>query len=96
MSQARPDSKEIAAAIGAADAAVGSAASVRRRYHRRKSPLRQKGLEDARQRCDVAVEPLRSWLGMAAWGGIALEDELAMKKATTALRYERRQIDKML
>jgi hypothetical protein len=33
---------------------------------------------------------------MVAWDGIALDDELAMKKIMEALRYERRQIDKML
>jgi hypothetical protein len=33
---------------------------------------------------------------MVAWGGIELDDELAMKKAMEALRYERRQLTKML
>lgn len=33
---------------------------------------------------------------MSAWGGISTDDDLAMKRVMEALRYERRQIDKML
>ena len=96
MSQERPDHAQITAAVRAAEAVVGSAAAVRGRYHRRKAPKRQASLEDARARCADAAKPLRSWIGMVAWGGIELDDELAMKGAVEKLRYERRQIDKML
>lgn len=96
MSQPRPDQAKIAAALTRADSAVAAAAACRARYHRRRAPKRDSALAAARNRCAEAAAPLRSWLGMAAWGGISLDDELLMKKATTALRYERRQIDKML
>lgn len=33
---------------------------------------------------------------MTAFGGVALEDEVDMKRAVAAARYERRQLDKML
>jgi hypothetical protein len=84
------------AAVASASAAVGAAAAVRARYHRREAPTRAKALEDARQRCVDAAKPLRSWIGMIPWGGIDLDDELAMKGVMEKLRYERRQITKML
>jgi hypothetical protein len=96
MSQPRPHSEQITAALGTADAAMAAARKTRARYRGRKTPGRVDALCDARARCEAAAEPMRSWLGMVAWGGIALEDELAMKKAMADLRYERRQIAKML
>lgn len=95
MSQSRPTQEQISAAISRADRAVTNAMEVRRRYHRRRSPQRPAALAAARDRCTEATGPFRSWLGMAAWGGIELADELAMKRVMEALRYERRQIDKM-
>lgn len=95
MSQPRPTHDEISAAVAAAERIAASAAAVRKRYHRRRAPQRKSALLGARTRCNEAAKPLRSWIGMSAWGGIDLEDELAMKKVMEALRYERRQIDKM-
>jgi hypothetical protein len=96
MSQPRPTHDQISAAVAVAQSAVAAAAAVRKRYHRRRSPQRESALVAARTRCEDAAKPLRSWIGMAAWGGIELDDELAMKKQMEALRYERRQIAKML
>lgn len=97
MSQPRPTSEEIAAAIQRAAREVRHGREVRRRYRRRRgAPNRETHLKSAHERCGEMAKPLRSWLGMVAWGGISLEDELAMKKAMEDLRYERRQIGKML
>lgn len=96
MSQPRPNPTEIAAAVEVATAAVRHSADVRKRHGRRRAPTREKQLTAARTRCAEVAQPLRSWLGMAAWGGIDIDDELAMKKIMEKLRYERRQIDKML
>lgn len=96
MPKERPDQTQISAGLDAADRAVISAAEVRKRYFRRHSPQRKPALEHARQRCADATVPLRSWIGMAPWGGISTDDDLAIKRAMEALRYERRQIDKML
>lgn len=96
MTKPRPTTEQIAAAVSFAERAVTSAAEVRKRYHRRRTPQRDRALEEARTRCEQAAAPLRSWIGMVAWGGISLDDELAMKGATESLRYERRQIAKML
>jgi hypothetical protein len=96
MKQDRPDTTQISAALSEAEAAAAFSRGCRARWKRRRAPARQESLEDARQRCAAVVPQLRSWLGMVAWGGISLQDELAMKRAVAALRYERRQIDKML
>lgn len=96
MSQPRPTHDQISAAVSAADRAVTAAVAVRKRYHRRRAPQRESALVGARTRCEESAKPLRSWIGMSAWGGIELDDELAMKKVMEALRYERRQIAKML
>jgi len=96
MSQPRPTHEQIADGVRDAEQATAAASDVRARYHRRRSPRRQPSLEAAKQRCEDAAAPLRSWIGMVAWDGISLADELAMKKAMEGLRYERRQIAKML
>lgn len=96
MSQARPDHKQIEGGIREVERKVARAREVRKKYARRRTPRRDSALRDARTGCAAAVKPLRSWLGMVAWGGITLDDELAMKAAVAAARYERRQIDKML
>lgn len=96
MSKNRPDHAHIAAAIERLDNAVAVSTAVRKRYRRRITPARNPALEQARQDCADSVPLLRSWLGMAAWGGIDVADELAMKNAVERARYERRQIDKML
>lgn len=96
MPQERPTHAQIAAAIETASRAAAAASDARARYFRRHSPHRASALSAARDRCAEAAAPFRPWLGMVAWDGIALDDELAMKKIMEALRYERRQIDKML
>lgn len=96
MSQDRPTHAEIVTAVAKVDAAVTYARSRRDWWKRRHAPLRVGQLAAARLRCADAVVPLRSWLGMTAWGGIDTADELEMKRAVAAARYERRQIDKML
>jgi hypothetical protein len=96
MAQKSPDHAEIEAAVAAAQTLADNSAAVRRRWRRRNAPTRQPALEGARQRCADAAPQLRSWIGMSAWGGISTDDDLAMKRVMEALRYERRQIDKML
>lgn len=96
MSQPRPNRAEIAAAVAVARTAAGDATTHRKSFRRRRTPRRNEILTRAQKRCENAAVPLRSWLGMTAWGGIELEDELAMKKVMEDLRYERRQIAKML
>lgn len=83
------------AALGDAERAVSYSRDTRKRLGRRRTPTRKKLLLAARERCADAAVPMRSWLGMVAWGGITLDDELAMKRQMERLRYERRQIDKM-
>lgn len=83
-------------ALAAGNSAAAAARDTRKRLGRRRTAQRTKQLTAARKRCADAAEPLRSWIGMVAWGGISLADELAMKNMMTKLRYERRQIDKML
>lgn len=95
MSQPRPNHKEIEAVIEAAERVAKASRATRADLGRRRTPTRAKRLRNAREQCSDAAKPFRPWLGMAAWGGIALDDELAMKKVMEALRYERRQIDKM-
>lgn len=96
MSQPRPTSEQIAAAIREAESASTAAAAVRARYHRRRSPRREPALAAAKERCEAAASPLRSFIGMVAWHDLPVEEELAMKAAMQKLRYERRQIAKML
>lgn len=96
MRQNRPDHDEIANAVARAAAAAKSSAELRKKLRRRQTPTRAAQLDTARDRCSAAAPQLRSWIGMCAWGGIALDDELAMKRVMEALRYERRQIDKMV
>lgn len=96
MPQPRPKSAEIATALGDAERAVTHARDTRKRLGRRRPPRREEQLTAARARCADAAIPLRSYIGMVAWGGISLDDELAMKRQMELLRYERRQIDKML
>lgn len=95
MPQNRPTHREIELAIEAADLAVGRSRGARKRLGRRRTPTRNEQLASCRAGCAEAATPLRSYIGMSAWGGIDIDDELAMKKAMEALRYERRQIDKM-
>lgn len=95
MAQPRPDRATIAAALAEASDAATASKTTRLSLGRRRTLTRAKRLTAARDRCSAAAEPIRSWLGMVAWGGIEQEDELAMKKVMAALRYERRQIDKM-
>lgn len=97
MAQSRPTYAEIANGLRAAQYAVERSAAVRARYRRRRGLKRRAtDLTEARERCERAAPQLRSWLGMVAWGGIKLADELAMKRAMEELRYERRQLTKML
>lgn len=95
--QTSPTKDQIEAAISVAEEAVSHARDVRKRVGRRRTPKRKVQLTTARDRCASTAEPLRSFIGMVAWDkhGITLEQELDMKKAMEALRYERRQIDKM-
>ncbi len=93
--QDSPTSEQIMAAIGVAAEAVAHARDVRKRVGRRRTPTRAAKLAAARARCAAAAEPLRSFIGMVAWHNLSNEQELDMKNAIAALRYERRQIDKM-
>jgi hypothetical protein len=96
MTQPTPTADEIASGLRSAETAVTNAANVRQRYRRRRLKRRGEQLTAARDRCVAAAAPLRSWIGMVAWHDLPLETELAMKDAISALRYERRQITKML
>lgn len=95
MTKLRPTPSQITVALSAAERAVMSSRETRKRLGRRRTNRRKTQLLAAREGCAEAAVPIRSWLGMAAWGGIALDDELAMKRQMERLRYERRQIDKM-
>lgn len=95
MTQARPTSAQITVTLGVAERAALHARETRKRLRRRKTKRRKDQLLEARQRCAEAAKPLRSYIGMVAWEGISLDDELAMKRQMERLRYERRQIDKM-
>lgn len=94
--QTSPDRDQIAAAIETGLGAATAARQVRLRLGRRKTPKRAEQLAAARDRCADAAAPLRSFIGMVAWHDLPVEQELAMKDAISKLRYERRQIDKML
>lgn len=94
--QDRPTDKQLQDAIDSGRMAAKAAADCRARYGRRRSPQRKERLTFHRERCAEAAKPLRSYIGMVAWGGIEQDDELAMKRVMEDLRYERRQIDKML
>lgn len=96
MAQKAPDHAQIATAIRFAEDMTARSSATRSRWRRRHAPARAQRLTAAREACATAAEPLRSWLGMVAWHNIPLDDELAMKAAMQKLRYERRQIDKML
>lgn len=96
MAQDRPTHAQILAAIGRAETACVQAANCRTRYSRRRSPRRPLALAAALEQCVAVAGPFRSWLGMVAWGGIDLDDELAMKKIMEKLRYERRHLERML
>jgi hypothetical protein len=96
--QPSPTEKDIRDAIGAGCYAASYAKQTRGRLRRRKTAKRQLQLEAARTKCVAAAAPIRSFLGMVAWDKhkITLEQELEMKKVMEDLRYERRQITKML
>lgn len=90
--------KDIRDAIAAGRYAASYAKQLRGRLRRRKTAKRQTQLEAAREKCGKAAAPLRSYIGMVAWDKheITLEQELEMKSVMEDLRYERRQITKML
>lgn len=94
--QRTPSSEQIKTALTAADTAVEAARRTRNRLGRRRTPSREDSLKAAAARCAEAAKPLRSLIGMVAWHNLSTEDELAMKDAIARLRYERRQISKML
>lgn len=93
-----PTEQEIRDAIAAGRYAAAYSKQTRGRLRRRKTAKRQPQLEATRLKCEEAAAPLRSFIGMIAWDkhGITLEQELEMKKTMEALRYERRQLTKML
>lgn len=91
-----PQPSKIAAALTTAETAVAEAQAARKRFARRHPSHRQEQLVGARERCAEAAKPLRSYIGMCAWGVIMFNDESAMKHQIARLRYERRQLDKML
>lgn len=94
--QTPPSKHDIDTAVEAASDAAAHARHVRERLGRRRTARREDQLTAARQRCTDAAVPLRSYIGMVAWHDFHIDQELAMKNAIAALRYERRQIDKML
>ena len=93
-----PTEQDIRDAIGAGRYAASYAKQMRGRLRRRNTANRKAKLESAKVKCEQAAEPLRSYIGMIAWDKheITLDQELEMKKTMEALRYERRQITKML
>lgn len=96
VSQPKPDIHALSAAIGAADHAVAAASAARKKFRRRRTTRRDDILLARREACAKAAAPLRSYIGMCAWHDFDVSQETAMKRAIEALRYERRQIDKML
>jgi len=93
-----PTAQDIRDAIGAGRYAVSYAKQTRGRFRRRKTKTRRPLLEAAKVKCELAAVPLRSYIGMIAWDKheITVEQEIEMKKIMEDLRYERRQITKML
>lgn len=93
-----PTAQDIRDAIGAGRHAASCAKQIRGRLRRRKTTNRREQLEGAKVNCEQAAAPLRSYIGMIAWDKheITLKQELEMKKTMEDLRYERRQIAKML
>lgn len=93
-----PTAQDIRDAIGAGRYAASYAKQTRGRLRRRQTANRRAQLEGAKVKCEQAAAPLRSYIGMIAWDqhDITLEQELEMKKTMEDLRYERRQIAKML
>lgn len=94
--QERPTDKQLQQAIDDGRRAAKASAECRARYGRRKTPQRTERLTYHRSRCAEAAKPLRSYIGMVAWHDLPLEFDLPMRDVIGALRYERRQIDKML
>lgn len=94
--QERPTTAQMRAASSAGEKAADEARALRGRLKRRKTPTRTRQLTAARAACAAAAEPLRSYIGMVAWHDIYIDHELMMKSVMVKLRYERRQIDKML
>lgn len=96
MSQSTPDYSQIESAVKVADRAAMLSAEARKKYARRRSPRRESTLNRCRERCSEAAKPLRSYIGMIAWHDLPVDVELMLKNAIAKLRYERRQLDKML
>jgi hypothetical protein len=94
--QDRPTDKQLQKAIDAGRAVAKAAAECRERYARRRTPQRKERLTYHRNRCADAAAPLRSYIGMVAWHDLPLEFDLRMRDVIGELRYERRQLDKML
>lgn len=94
--QDRPTDKQLQRAIDIGDMVAKASKECRARYGRRRTPQRQERLTWHRKRCAAAAVPLRSYIGMVAWHDIPVDFEIPMKRVIADLRYERRQIDKML
>lgn len=94
--QPRPTNQQLQEAIDSGRAAAKASAECRARYGRRRTPQRTERLTYHRDSCAEAAVPLRSYIGMVAWHDLPLEFDLAMRDVIEDLRYERRQIDKML
>lgn len=92
----RPSDKQLQQAITAGRAVAKASSECRARYGRRRTPQRTDRLTFHRQRCASAAVPLRSYIGMNAWYDFPLEIDHGLRDAIAELRYERRQIDKML
>lgn len=92
----KPSSDAVKSAVSDGLAAAEASRALRKTFRRRRTPQRDRKLRSMRSRCSEAADPLRSYIGMVLWHDIPLADELAMKDAIAKLRYERRQIDKML
>lgn len=96
MPQPTPTREDVESALADAAAAVGRARGMRRRLARRRTPNRDAELRAMQGECADRAAPLRSFIGMVAWHDLPTDQELVMKTAIGDLRYERRQIDKML
>lgn len=94
--QTTPTKQQIEHVVHAALDAVAASSDTRSRFKRRRTPIRTRQLERSLDACVAAAEPLRSFIGMVAWHDFDMDTELMMKDAIAKLRYERRQIAKML
>lgn len=94
--QESPTSEQLLRATGDATERVDKSRAMRKRLRRRRTPRRDQELRDMLESLAAAAAPVRRYIGMVLAHDIPMETELALKRASQDLRYERRQIGKML